>query len=78
MPLKYDKLFELLKSKGLKKYDLRKEKVVGVSAMESMRTGVGHVDTRTIEKLCASLDCQPGDFMEYIPDENISKGEQDQ
>ena len=68
MPLVYDKLFALLKEKGLKKYSLRKEKVIGVSALESMRTGTGHIDTRTIEKLCAYLNCQPGDIMEYIPE----------
>lgn len=69
MPLKYDKLFTLLKNKGLTKFSLRKDKVIGVSAMESMRTGVGHVDTRTIEHLCAYLDCQPGDLMEYVSED---------
>lgn len=67
MPLVYDKLFVLLKERGLKKIDLRRDKVIGMSALESMRTGVGHVDTRTIEYLCEYLDCQPGDIMEYIP-----------
>jgi len=28
-----------------------------------------HVNTSTIERLCALLDCQPGDIMEYVPDE---------
>lgn len=68
MPLTYDKLFVLLKQKGLKKFDLRKDKVIGMSALETMRTGVGHVDTRTIEHLCEYLNCQPGDIMEYIPE----------
>ena len=77
MPLVYDKLFVILKDKSLKKYDLRKDKVLGMAALEKLRKNEGHVDTRTIEKLCAYLDCQPGDFMEYIPDENMSKGEQD-
>ena len=78
MPLRYDKLFQLLKEKGLKKYDLRKDKVIGMSALESMRTGKRHVDTRTIEYLCAYLHCQPGDIMEYIPDEETNKGDTDQ
>ena len=73
MPLCYDKLFQLLKQRGRKKYDLRKDKVIGMSALESMRTGKGYVDTRTIEKLCAYLHCQPGDIMEYIPDEEIKE-----
>ena len=75
MPLCYDKFFLLLKQRGLKKYDLRKDKVIGMSALESMRTGKRHIDTRTIEKLCAYLHCQPGDLMEYIPAEETDKGE---
>ena len=29
----------------------------------------GHIDTRTIESLCCYLNCQPGDILEYIPEE---------
>ena len=60
------------------KYSLRKDNIVGVATLEKMRKGVGHVDTRTIEKLCAYLHCQPGDIMEYIPDEETNKGDTDQ
>ena len=78
MPIRYEKLFRLLKEKGLTKYSLRKDNVVGVATLEKMRKGVGHIDTRTIEKLCAYLHCQPGDIMEYIPDEETDKGETNQ
>ena len=73
MPIRYDKLFLLLKQKGLKKYDLRKDKVIGVATLENMRTGRRHIDTRSIEKLCAYLNCQPGDIMEYVPEEETNK-----
>ena len=73
VPLCYDKLFQLLAQKGLKKYDLRKDKVVGMSALETLRTGKRYVDTRTIEHLCAYLNCQPGDIMEYVPEEEKNK-----
>ena len=43
-----------------------------------MRTGKRHIDTRTIENLCAYLHCQPGDIMEYIPAEETDKGETNQ
>lgn len=66
MPIKYDKLFALLKSRGKTMYNLRNDKVVGVATLEKMRKGEGHVDTRSIEKLCEYLDCQPGDIMEYV------------
>ena len=28
------------------------------------------VKVETLNKLCAALDCQPGDLFEYVPDEN--------
>ena len=77
-PIRYEKLFRLLKEKGLTKYSLRKDNVIGVATLEKMRKGVGHIDTRTIENLCAYLHCQPGDLMEYIPDEETDKGETNQ
>jgi DNA-binding Xre family transcriptional regulator len=30
----------------------------------------GDVTTQTINRICAWLDVQPGDIMEYIPEEN--------
>ncbi len=67
MPIDFGKLFALLQSKGMNMNSLRKDKVIGVATLEKMRKGEGHVDTRSIEKLCEYLDCQPGDIMEYIP-----------
>lgn len=65
MPIVYEKFFELLHSKEKTMYDLRKDKVVGTATIEKMRKGIGHIDTRSIEKLCEYLSCQPGDIMEY-------------
>ena len=69
MPIVYDKLFSLLKDKDKTMYDLRKDKVVGTATLEKMRKGIGHIDTRSIESLCEYLNCQPGDIMEYKPNE---------
>jgi len=33
----------------------------------------GTIDTTTIANLCALLDCQPGDIMEFVPDESEGK-----
>lgn len=70
MPIVYSKLFSLLKDQGRSMYDLRKNKIVGTATLEKMRKGEGHIDTRSIEKLCEYLDCQPGDIMEYIPEDD--------
>ena len=69
MPIRYDKLFTLLKERGLTMYSLRRDKIIGTETLEKMRKGLGHVDTRSIESLCRYLDCQPGDIMEYMPEE---------
>ena len=68
MPIVYDKLINLLKEKGYTTYRIRQENVMSQSAWQKIRTGTGDIDTRTIKKICALLNCQPGDIMEYIPD----------
>lgn len=73
MAIKYNKLFELLNKKGLTMYSLRKNKVIGTETLEKMRKGIGHIDDRSINRLCEFLDCQPGDIMEYVEDFAESK-----
>lgn len=65
MPFKYDKLFELLKKKGISSYKIRKENLISQAALTKMKNGTGNIDTRTLERLCKVLHCQPGDIMEY-------------
>lgn len=69
MAIIYDKFFSVLKERGKTMYDLRKDKVVGVATIEKMRKNEGNVDTRSIDKLCDYLDCQPGDIMEFVREE---------
>lgn len=68
MPMDYTKLFELMKKKGLTTYRIRKENIISQSALQSLKAGKS-VTTDTILNLCKALDCQPGDIMEYVPDE---------
>ncbi len=72
MPIKYDKLFELMTEKGLTTYRIRKQKIISESALQNLRTGKS-VSIDTIERLCKALDVQPGDIMEYIPEESHDK-----
>ena len=68
MGISFKRLEILMKSKGIKKYDLRK---AGVNSqiLDKALNGSGNIDTRTINKLCKLLQCQPGDIMEYVEDE---------
>ena len=69
MPIKYEKLFALIKSRGKSEYYLRKNGI-SPSILDKLKHQTGGLDARTIEKLCKLLDCQPGDIMEYTEEEN--------
>lgn len=68
MPIKYDKLLNLLKEKGYTTYRIRKEKLIGQATLTAIKNGSGGLDSKTISKLCEVLECQPGDIMEYVKD----------
>lgn len=64
MPIKYNKLFALLATKGLKKTDLLT--IANISAPTLAKLSKGdNVTTEIISKICKALKCQPGDIMEY-------------
>lgn len=68
MPINYEKLFALLKEKGYTTYRIRKEKLIGQATLTALKNGTGGLDHKTVAKLCEILDCQPGDIMAYVPD----------
>lgn len=68
MPIKYDKLLKMMNDKGLTSYIIKKDKIIGQATFQKIKSG-GDIDTRTISKLCKILECQPGDIMEYVPDD---------
>jgi len=67
LSISYNKLFELLKDKGISTYYLRQNKIIGQSSLYRLKKGEGSLGKETLEKFCELLDCQPGDLMEYIP-----------
>lgn len=68
MPISYAKMIKLFEAKGITSYTIKKDQVIGQASYKKIHEG-GHIDTRTIEKLCEYLHCQPGDLMEYVPGE---------
>lgn len=69
LSISYNKLLELLKKRELSIYKLKNDKVIGGATLDKIRMNEGHIDTRVINNICAYLDCQPGDIMEYVKDE---------
>ena len=57
-----------LKEKGITTYQIRKEKLLSESTVQKLRAGIG-VSWENIETLCRLLECQPGDLMEFAPEE---------
>lgn len=70
MAISYDKLFRLLEEKGITTYYLRQNKIMGQQTYYNLKNSKGNLGTETLEKLCNLLNCQPGDLMEYVPDNN--------
>ena len=69
MPMVYDRLFALMKEKGLTTYKIRKEHIITESTLQKLREGQ-NITTDSLAALCRALDCQPGDIMEYVPDQD--------
>lgn len=64
---KFDVL-ETLKESGYNTTRLRKEKLLGENAIQSLRRGemVGMI---ALEKICSLLDMQPGNIIKYVENE---------
>lgn len=77
MPFKYDKVFLLLKERGITSYKIRKENLISQAALTKMKNGEGNIDTRTLERLCELLHCQPGDLLEYVNEASENSEEPD-
>lgn len=58
-------ILEALKEKGYTSYILRKENILSQSTLQKLREGRG-LSWDNLERLCALLDCQPGDLLEYV------------
>lgn len=64
--ISYEKLFYKMEEKGIKKTNLRNEYKIHPTTIQKIVSGET-INTDTIIILCAALNCQPGDIMEYIP-----------
>ncbi len=68
MAVSYKKLWKLLIDKDMKKKDLEAASGVSHYTINKLNRG-DNVTTDVLAKICATLDCEIGDIMEIIPDE---------
>lgn len=68
----YNKLGDYLKSKNIKYIDLQRELALSPS-MTAKFTKNRIISTDTLNKVCEYLKVQPSEIMEWIPDEEYNK-----
>lgn len=72
MAIVYDKLREKLKENGINSYTMKKSNAITQGTFHCIMTGKS-ITMKTLDKLCGLLDCQPGELIEYVPDQDQEK-----
>ena len=69
MPLTYKiNVLEALKKAGYTTYRLRTEKLLGEASLQKLRNNEV-IGINNLETVCQLLNCQPGDLLQYIPEQ---------
>ena len=71
MAASYKKLFKLLIDRDMKKKDLAELSGVSSATITKMGKDGVSVNSDVLVKICKALNCDIGDIMEMIPDENV-------
>ena len=59
-----------LKEAGYSSYRLRQEKLLSESTVQKLRLGDMSLSFATLNVICNILKCQPGDILEWVPDDD--------
>ena len=60
----FDKLWSVMAEKGISTYALREKCGIDSKTVRRLRANE-NMETKTLDKLCAILDCRVEDIMEY-------------
>ena len=70
LPLQYKvDVLAALKEKGYNTNKIRTEGLLSQSTLQKLREGKG-LSWENIERICGLLECQPGDLIEYVQENN--------
>lgn len=70
MPIRYKiDILAALKEAGYNTTRLRKEKLLSEGMIQSLRENK-YISLQNLSKICELLDCQPGDLIEYVKEED--------
>ena len=77
MPVRYKiDVMAALKAAGYSSTRLRREKLIGEATMQRLRHKQS-VSYDVLAVICKLLNCQPGDILEYVPDEAAPDQQED-
>ncbi|MBQ8253934.1 MAG: helix-turn-helix transcriptional regulator [Clostridia bacterium] len=62
----FDKLWKTMKEKGVSTYKLRETCGIDSKTVRRLKANE-NIETKTLDKLCAALNCKIEDIMEYKP-----------
>lgn len=65
--IRYDKLWVIMEQKGITTYQLREKCGIDSKTIRRLKAN-DNTETKTLNKLCAILDCRIEDIMEYVKD----------
>lgn len=65
--IRFDRLWETMKKKNISTYQLRERCGIDSKTVRRLRAN-DNIETKTLNKLCAALDCKIEEIMEYIED----------
>ena len=63
--IKFDKLWETMKEKGVSTYVLREKHGIDTRTIRRLKANE-NTTTDTLNTLCKILDCELGDIVEYV------------
>lgn len=66
--ISYDNLWDVMKEKGITQYTLIKHYKISPGQITRLKRNES-VSTHTIEIFCKILECEVGDIMKFIPDD---------
>lgn len=64
----FDKLWDVMKERGVSTYLLREKCGIDSKTIRRLRAN-DNMETKTLNKLCAVLECRLEDIAEFVPDE---------
>lgn len=65
--IQFERLWKMMEQRGMTTYKLREQCGIDSKTVRRLKANE-NIETKTLSKLCAALDCRLEDIAEYIPD----------